>query len=129
MMEPYLADLGGTGPYPHLGKYWQDPRRRPYLLHLATQPIGFALVEELDRQTNELVEFYVQASSRGQGLGRRAVDSLLHAHTGTWRVGVRKDNALGQCFWKALLGNLPSVAITEVTTPPALVYEFSVAVQ
>lgn len=123
MIERYLTDLGGSGPYPHLERYWQEPGRSPYLICYEASAVGFALVERLDQETNELVEFYVQASHRGQGIGRRAVSSLFSAHTGSWRVGVRKDNALGQDFWKAFFDGHASVSITEVAVPPALIYK------
>jgi predicted acetyltransferase len=124
MMERYLPDLGGSGPYPHLARYWQEPGRLPYLLCIGEEPVGFALIERLDPRTNELVELYVQASSRGRGVGRRAASILFGAHVGTWRVGVRKDNASGQHFWKAVLAGYPSVNVTEIAAPPAFIYEF-----
>lgn len=124
MMEAYLQELGLCGPYPYLEKYWQEPRRSPYLLFSREQAIGFALVDAPDQGATELVEFYVQPSFRGQGIGRRAACMLFSTHAGTWRVGVRKDNELGQRFWKTVLDGRPSVALTENFSPPGLIYQF-----
>jgi predicted acetyltransferase len=124
MMGPYLADLGGVGPYPHLERYWQEPARYPYLLRHQEQIVGFALVRKLSEEPSfELVEFYVAAPFRERGLGRRAAQALFNIHAGVWSVGVRRDNVLGQRFWVSALASIPSVTVTNL--PERTIYKFS----
>ena len=126
MMEHYLADLGGTGLYPHLERYWQDPGRHPYLLRHGDHVVGFALVRRFDDGSNyELVEFYVAARLRRHGFGRQAARALFNSHVGKWSVAVRRDNAVGQKFWASFLGHLASVALYEVQAPDGIVYKFT----
>lgn len=125
MMDPYLADLGGVGPYPRLERYWTEASRFPYLLYDHGQVVGFALVRRLDNKSHyELVEFYIDRLSRGQGLGRQAARTIFNSHIGTWFVAVRRDNIVGQRFWGSLLGNVPSVTISEATAPDRVSYQF-----
>ena len=127
MMKRYLVDLGGSGQYPHLETYWIEPQRSPYLLRVGGQAVGFALVEQVDQRVSELVEFYVEAESRRRGIGRQAAEKLFGIHPGTWRVGVRSDNARGQHFWRAMLRERPAEAVTEISVPQGTIYEFVAA--
>ena len=126
MMEHYLADLGATGPYPHLDRYWQDLGRHPYLLRRGAHVVGFALVRRFDDGSNyELVEFYVAARLRRHGFGRQAARALFNSHVGKWSVSVRRDNAVGQRFWASFLGHLASVTQSGRQAPDGIIYRFT----
>ncbi|MCC9598454.1 MULTISPECIES: GNAT family N-acetyltransferase [unclassified Rubrivivax] len=128
MMVPYLRGFGAEGPYPGLERYGSDPRCEAFLLWLDGAAAGFALLEQVDAGTTELVEFYVAAQYRQQGCGRRAADRLFALRPGRWRVGVRQDNGAALVFWRAVLTGKPGLTVREHARPPAWIYEFDASV-
>jgi predicted acetyltransferase len=106
MMAPYLTELipGGLPDYPHLGLYWRDRHRLPYLLRVADQDAGFALVRShVDTGFHEMAEFYVRPAFRRHGVGREAASMLFARHAGWWNLQVLDDNVPAQAFWAAVI--------------------------
>lgn len=124
MMVPYLRGFGAEGPYPGLERYGSDSRCSALLLWLDGAAAGFALLEQVDAGTTELVEFYVAARHRHQGCGRRAAEAVFALRPGRWRVGVRQDNGPALVFWRAVLAGKPGLTVREHARPPAWIYEF-----
>lgn len=89
--------------------YWAEPRTRPYLLQVAGEPAGFAVVDgdclEPAQQLN-LGYFFIVRRFRGQGLARQAFAELLRRHPGAWEVYYLAGNRFADAFWPRLLPSL-----------------------
>jgi predicted acetyltransferase len=106
MMAPYLTELvpGGLPDYPHLSLYWHDRARLPYLIRVADDDVGFALVRDHDDTGyHEMAEFYVRPRFRREGIGRAAAAMLFARHAGRWHLQVLDDNAPAQAFWASVI--------------------------
>ena len=105
MMGPYLHELvPGTPPdYPQFSSWWHDAARVPYMIRLAGEDAGFALVRRHGPPTvHELAEFTVLPRFRRAGVGRAAAAELFERHPGAWWLQVLDDNAPACRFWQAV---------------------------
>ncbi len=126
-MKPYLRDLGASGAYPHLEKYWEESTRYPFIVLQGRKSIGFALVRKIDDEpTFELAEFYIAAAFRNRGFGRETAEMLFGRYRGAWCVAVRRDNPTGQAFWTAVFSKRPFVSAVELKAPDGIMYKFFV---
>src|SRR3546814_14265595 len=71
MLRYYLSELGAPPEYPYLDLYWSESGRFPYLLCVADEVIGFALVR-FDAHAFQMAEFYVAPAWRRRRFGRAA---------------------------------------------------------
>lgn len=115
LMQSYLAefatfetvekDSDGRYIYPYFDYYWEDPNRYPFLIRVAGEIAGFALLRfEADPLTGEsvmhLAEFFIVESFRRRGLGTAAAEYLWNLFPGRWSLGVLKSNRNAYPFWK-----------------------------
>lgn len=126
LMQFYLYELsqwlpikfGAQGLYPiqALDDYWRDPATQPWLIHVAGELAGFAVV---DRQGCDnparynLGYLFVGRRFRRQGVGRQAALRLFEQFKGPWQVQHFDANLPARDFWQAMLPTLsptPSVA-------------------
>ncbi len=101
-------DRDGLFTYPYLDHYWREPDRFPFLISVAGEYAGFALVrEELDPNTREtaydMAEFFVMKMFRRQNTGNQAVQLLLKKLPGNWIVRVLANNQPAYQFWQHAL--------------------------
>lgn len=126
LMQFYLYELsrwlpiklGAQGLYPiqALDDYWRDPATQPWLIRVAGELAGFAVV---DRQGCDnparcnLGYLFVGRRFRRQGIGRQVALQLFERFEGPWQVQHFDANLPARDFWQALLPTLspaPSVA-------------------
>ena len=63
-------------------------------------PIGFALVEGLNRDRRSIAAFWVAPAVRREGIGRRLALDVLSRHDGPWSIGFQHDNIDAARFWR-----------------------------
>ncbi len=63
----------GSYRYPVFDLYWEEERRKAFLILLDHEPIGFCLLQDIDI-SYRIDEFYIRPLHRQRGFGRRAVD-------------------------------------------------------
>jgi GrpB-like predicted nucleotidyltransferase (UPF0157 family)/predicted acetyltransferase len=103
MLADSLRELGSPPDYPWLPLYGQEPGRYAYLLRDVDRTAGFALLRDIDADTAEVAEFYLQPGSRRRGLGRLALQALRTRHPQAWRVEVFADRGEALAFWRSVL--------------------------
>lgn len=106
MMAPYLRELttGGLTVYPQLGLYWEDADRIPYLVRVAGEDAGFALVRRHPcTDFREMAEFYIAPAHRRQGVGRMAAQVLFARYPGWWHLQILDGNTGAQAFWRRVI--------------------------
>ncbi len=94
--------------YP-LEKVWGDGNH-VYLAYAAGMPLGFAFVGCAQRHvgeagTTDVVEFYVAAHARRNGIGRTMAAHLWNRHPGKWLVRVYQGNAPAMRFWASAIAS------------------------
>ena len=117
LMQQYLHDLSlYTGEVPdsqgqysngkYFDLYWSDGHRHPYILEVKEgEVLGFALVRQLDEDTNSIAEFYIQPECRRLGLGRWFAASIFRRHPGRWVVAELESNAPAIAFWRRVVSD------------------------
>ena len=106
MMPAYLRELTPDGPhqYPHLARYFDDPKRFAWLIRDRDDNAGFVLVRNhADIASHELAEFYVAPASRRRGVGRDAARTVFDLRPGWWHLQILADNRVAQAFWRSVL--------------------------
>ena len=118
----YLDDLaaGGTGVFPALtvtgqgtsdllGPWFRDERSAPFVILRENRPAGFALVQQTTPSGRgptaafRLTEFFIQADSRGLGLGRAAATLLFDRFDGEWLVTESTGHHGAVAFWRRVI--------------------------
>jgi putative acetyltransferase len=101
------AELSGLYPEPGANHFQLDAEEVSHgrgafvVVYRAGKPVGCGAVKLLDAETAELKRMYVAPLARGQGLGRRLVDTLevearaLGARRLVLETGTRQRAALG----------------------------------
>ena len=94
--------------YP-LEKVWGDGND-VYLAYAAGMPLGFAFVGCAQRHvgeagTKDVVEFYVAAHARRNGIGRTLAAHLWNRYPGKWLVRVCQGNAPAMRFWASAIAS------------------------
>ena len=65
-------------------------------------PIGFALIDGLERDRRSIPGFWVAPVVRREGVGRRLAVEVLSRHEGPWSIAFQHDNAGAGVFWRAV---------------------------
>jgi predicted acetyltransferase len=84
--------------------WWTRDDHFGYLIEVAGELAGFALVRAGSRVTNEpdvmdVAEFFVRRGMRSRGVGTSAAHALFRAFPRTWEVRVRRTNVGALAFW------------------------------
>ena len=102
------SDIGPHGfyGYRYLDHYWTEADRHPYLIRVAGQIAGFALVNRHgvsgeDRWT--IAEFFVLKKYRGQGVGEYAAAHVFDLRPGKWEVGQLAAHPGSHTFWRKVI--------------------------
>ncbi len=103
LLAAYLFEFDGRpDPYPHLGAYWEEPERLPFLIEADSEVVGLCLVRQRDKGWS-IAEFSVVPDRRRGGVGRAAVDVLAaraHAEGAAYlEAKVHPNNREALPFW------------------------------
>jgi aldehyde dehydrogenase (NAD+) len=109
---PYFAELApGVDPPPddEFDAWFENAEHS--ILRIETDGIGtgFALIWRSKRGLQELSEFCVLPTARGQGIGTRAAALCFALHPGPWRLGVARALPGTARFWDRLLPTLDGI--------------------
>lgn len=63
-------------------------------------PVGFALVDGLERDRRSVVGFWVAPVVRREGVGRVLAVEVLSRHNGPWSIGFQHENVAAGVFWR-----------------------------
>lgn len=63
-------------------------------------PIGFALIDGLQRERRSVAAFWVAPTARRNGTGRLLALDVLVRHPGPWRIAFQDANAAAGVFWR-----------------------------
>ncbi len=113
------ADLDAHGlyGYEYLDHYWTEPGRHPFLIRVAGQLAGLALVRCIETPdagvVHTIAEFFVLRKYRQQGIGREAAWQLFDRFPGPWRVCQETPNLPAQRFWRQVIAEYTQSAYTE----------------
>jgi predicted acetyltransferase len=120
LMEAYVAELGplagGAPPPPasaHFEIYWQELGRHAFVLEIAAETVGFALLRSPEPGVWSVGEFFVDQEHRHMGIGEAAAAQLFDRFSGEWRVTELEANVAAQRFWRAVIGRYTRGAFIE----------------
>lgn len=65
-------------------------------------PIGFAVIDGLERDRRSVVGFWVAPTARRDGVGRMLAIDVLTRHDGPWSIGFQHDNVAAGVFWRGV---------------------------
>jgi predicted acetyltransferase len=104
------ADIGPMGlyEYPYLDHYWVEDGREPYLVRVANQLAGFALVSRYNylsglNDTWVISEFFILRKYRRQGVGEQVARWIFDQHSGDWQVSELIENPGAIAFWRKVI--------------------------
>ena len=100
-------------PYPHLGSFWQEPDRRPFLIRVDGKTAGFVLLNRVSHLGAEIdhavSEFFVLRPFRRCGAGAAAARWVFRTFSGRWELAIAAPNAVARRFWPAVVAATPGV--------------------
>jgi predicted acetyltransferase len=123
IVDVRLGDDGRFG-YPHLGLYFEDPKRFPFLVRVDGALAGFVLVKRGsevsgDEDVWDVAEMFVVRGARRRGVGQEVAHRIWARFPGRWEVRVMRANEAARPFWaravQAFVGH--AVAPTYVQPP------------
>jgi predicted acetyltransferase len=134
LLELYIHDLSAVFPgielgddgrfgYSKLPLYWSEPERRfPFLIRCDSRVVGFALATRGspasdDPNVLDVAEFFVIRSRRRSGVGRQAAVLLWNGLPGRWIVRVSEGNPGAVPFWRSVIAENTSGAVSESKRP------------
>jgi predicted acetyltransferase len=108
------VDEHGEFPHRYLDHYWTDPDSHPFLIRLANECAGFALVRT--DGVNDMAEFFVMRKYRRTGIGREAARRVFAMFPGPWQVRQLHGNDAAIAFWRAVVpSDYEETTVDEVT--------------
>ena len=115
--ERQIGEDGRYG-YRYLDDYWLDAGRHAFFIRDDGRLSGFALIRRgslisADPDTMDMCEFFVLKGCRRKGVGQAAALKVLDRYRGDWEVRVHAANAVGQRFWRTILGRLALDSLEE----------------
>ena len=99
-------ELGPDGRfgYPHLSRYWTDPKRHPFLILVDGNLAGLVLVKRGSETSPngavwDMAEFFVVRGYRRRGIGIEVAHEVWNQFAGFWEVRVLESNNPALQFW------------------------------
>ena len=108
--------------YEYLDAYWTEPHRTPYLLRVAEEIAGFALISRLSGGPTSISEFLVLPKFRRTGVGTQSARRLFDLHHGPWQVAQVPGNSAATHFWRHAI---PVPYQEEVRTDGTVIQRFT----
>jgi predicted acetyltransferase len=113
--EFHDIEVGADGRfrYKRLPLYWSEPGRHPFLVWVAGNPAGFALVKRGsevsgDKNVWDMAEFFVMRKYRREGIGSQVAREVWSRFPGQWEVRVLEENVLAYLFWERAISGFTS---------------------
>ena len=102
-----ISEYGYYG-YDHIGDYWNEEGRFPYLIRVDGKITGFALIcphcsYRKEENARCIGEFFVMLKYRRMGVGSNAAIQLLDKHRGAWEICYWRNNLPAGQFWKKVV--------------------------
>lgn len=101
------ADEYGLYRYDYLDHYWTEEKRLPFLVRVAGNLAGFALVKKERKDDGSpytyMAEFFIMKKYRGQGIGQAVAFQLFDLFPGEWQVSEIAQNYPAQAFWRKII--------------------------
>ena len=115
-------DVGDDGRFllPPLERWFLEPRRHAFLIHVDGKLAGFALVHGMSRLSgdegiSDLAEFLVLRKYRCRGVGERAAAWIFDRFRGPWEVRQKPENDAATAFWRRVIDRYTGGRFTEET--------------
>jgi predicted acetyltransferase len=83
-----------------------------YLLYKGTIPVGFCIVE-INKEINDIAEFYVIPSMRRNHLGYGLAATIFRLHPGKWQVRQIEGADNAKTFWRKVINKFSESKYTE----------------
>jgi predicted acetyltransferase len=104
VLEMHVGEDGRFGGV-DLSPYWLDEWKHPFLLRVADELAGFALISERSRITDQsgvfdMTEFFVLRRFRRRGVGRAAAFAAFDRFGGRWEIRQREESPDATAFWR-----------------------------
>ena len=102
----FALQADGRFGYPNLYRYWTEPTLHPFLITIAGELAGFALIKRRRSLISngaavwDMAEFFVTRAYRRQKFGTQVAHALWRRFPGAWEVRVMASNTLAFRFWK-----------------------------
>ncbi len=103
-----------------LRPYFEAPGTHPYLIRVAGELAGFAIVDDKGSTPDiefNMAQFWVHRKFKGRGVGFDAVAQLFTRFPGLWEVNVIPANRGAFAFWRAVIHRLAAGPVTEGRRP------------
>lgn len=89
--------------------WWIREECDQYLIYADGKPVGFAIVNTGPHMLTEgvdtdLLDFFIVAKYRGQGIGRLAAKQIFDRYCGVWEVFQLARNTAAIAFWHKVIG-------------------------
>jgi predicted acetyltransferase len=91
---------------PDFSKYWREPNRYPFIIHVDDELAGFALIHKVGSVPEidwNMGEFFIVGKFQGKGIGRQAAFELFAKFPGRWEVTQMPPNLPAIKFWKKII--------------------------
>jgi predicted acetyltransferase len=112
------VDAHGLYGYDRLDHYWTDEGRYPFLIRVAGQWAGLALVRAVTlpdgRPAHSIAEFFIMRKYRRLSIGKVVAQRLFDMFPGLWEVGQIAGNLPAQTFWRAVIADYTGGHFAEV---------------
>jgi predicted acetyltransferase len=113
-----LQEDGRFPGYIHLGSYWTDAERTPYLIRAGGHVAGFALINRFSHSGLPLdfavAEFFVARKHRRGGVGFMAATEIMRSRPGLWEMAVARRNTAALPFWRRVAAAMAGASVGEI---------------
>lgn len=105
-LEGWQTPLNGLYECFDFSRYWDEPDRYPFLIHVDNELAGFVLVNKIGSvpETDwNMAEFFIIAKFQGKGIGRYVAYQVFDKFPGTWETMQIPENKAARDFWKKVV--------------------------
>lgn len=92
-------------------RYWEEPHRYPFLVHVDNELAGFVLVNKIGSTPEidwNMAEFFIVAKFQGKGIGRDVAEKIFSQFRGKWEVMQIPENKGAIAFWEKVVDQYTS---------------------
>lgn len=113
-----VAADGTFGKLLPVHRFFDDPRRHPFLVRVEDKLAGFAVVGEGSRldgdaAVRDVAELFIMRKYRRRGVGERVATTLFDRFRGRWEVRQKMANRAATAFWRAVIGRYTGGAFAD----------------
>ncbi|CDZ80235.1 putative acetyltransferase [Candidatus Rubidus massiliensis] len=117
-----------------LSRYWTEPHRFPYLIHVDEELAGFALIHKIGSLPTidwTIGEFFVIAKYQNKGVGKFVAHNIFDQFKGMWEVCQIPENKPAIIFWEKIIKEYSSdnytknsIIVQEPSPHPMIALQF-----